>query len=88
MTIYRYAVKVRKVAPSVWRWYCPACGRWEAFSSIHVLITRVRVYRGATHHAATCADLHWANWDAACPSCRSFGKPAKACMTCLTRRPL
>ena len=27
MSTYAYAVKVRKVAPSVWRWDCPACGR-------------------------------------------------------------
>ena len=34
MSKYRYAVKVRKAGRYVWRWDCPACGRWEASSSV------------------------------------------------------
>ena len=81
MSTYRYAVKVRKMAPSVWRWDCPACGRWEASSSVRK--ARRRVYRWATHHAATCEALHWANWDAACRWCRRYGRAAPACHACL-----
>ena len=33
--------------------------------------------------AELCSDLHWANWYAACPSCKLFGKVAKACPECL-----
>ena len=79
MSAYRYAVKVRKVGRSVWRWRwdCPACERWEASRA------RRRVYRWATHHAATCEALHWANWDAACRWCRRYGRVAPACPVCL-----
>ena len=66
MSTYSYAVKVCKTAPSVWRWDCPACGRWETSSSIRR--ARRRVYRWAVLHAATCSDLHWANWTACQPS--------------------
>ena len=80
MSAYRYAVKVRKVAPSVWRWDCPACGRWEVSGS-----GRRRVHHWATHHAATCEALHRANLAAACPSCRRYGRIAPACPVCLGR---
>ena len=63
MSTYAYAGKVRKTAPSVWRWDCPACGRGETSSSIRR--ARRRVYRWAVLHAAACSDLHWANWAAA-----------------------
>ena len=78
---YAYAVRVRKVAPSVWRWDCPACGRWEASSSVRK--ARRRAYRWAVMHAAVCSDLHWANWDAACRWCRRYGRVAPACHACL-----
>ena len=83
MSKYRYAVKVRKMGRSVWRWDCPACGRWEASSSVRK--ARRRVHRWATMHAAACSDLHWANWSAACPSCRRYGRVAPACPVCLGR---
>ena len=84
MSTYRYAVRVRQhpAVPGVWTWDCP-CGDFAGWH--HGL---PRAHKSATEHAATCESLHRANRDAACPSCRSFGKPAKACMTCLTRRPL
>ena len=76
MSAYAYAVKVRKLTPRIWRWDCPACGRWEA-KYMH------RVHRWAAMHAATCTDLHWANLAAACPSCRRYGRVAPACPVCL-----
>ena len=79
----KYRVKVRKAGTSVWRWDCPACGRWEASSSIRK--ARRRVYRWAAMHAATCTNLHWLNWAAACPSCKAYGRVAKACLVCLGR---
>ena len=45
------------------------------------------VQRWAHAHAAECMDLHIANWDAACDSCKAFGIPARACMACAVRRP-
>ena len=83
MSTYAYSVKVRKTAPYVWRWDCPACGRWEASSSVRK--ARRRGYRWATIHAAVCSDLHWANLAAACPSCRRYGRVAPACPVCLGR---
>lgn len=64
MSTYSYAVKVRKAGRYVWRWDCPACEQWESSSSVRK--ARSRVYRWAVLHAATCEDLHWANWTAAC----------------------
>ena len=81
MSAYRYAVKVRKVAPSVWRWDCPACGRGRR--ALRTLLEGA--HRWATMHAAVCSDLHWANWAAACPSCRRYGTVAPACPVCLGR---
>ena len=78
MSAYAFAVKVRKTGRYVWRWDCPACGRWE-FKALR------RAHREATHHAATCTDLHWANLAAACPSCRRYGRVAPACPVCLGR---
>ena len=80
---YAYAVKVRKAGRYVWRWDCPACGCWEASSSVRK--ARRRVYRWAALHAATCEALHWANLAAACPSCRRYGRVAPACPVCLGR---
>ena len=77
MSTYAHAVKVRKAAPYVWHAICP-CDGWAAASDdLH------RVYNWATHHAATCTDLHWANLAAACPSCRRYGTVAPACPVCL-----
>ena len=76
MSAYAFAVKVRKTGRYGWRWDCPACGRWE-FKAQH------RAHREATHHAAVCSDLHWANLAAACPSCRRYGRVAPACPVCL-----
>ena len=78
MSAYASAVKVRKAGRYVWRWDCPACGEWEA-KAMH------SVHRWAALHAATCTDLHWANWASACPSCRRYGRIAPACPVCLGR---
>ena len=83
MSKYANAVKVRKAAPSVWRWDCPACGEWASSSSVRKALRRA--YRWATHHAATCTNLHWLNWSSACPSCRRYGRIALACPVCLGR---
>lgn len=77
MSTYRYAVKVRPVGRHVWRWDRP-CGAWQPSGFRDVI-------RWAHIHAATCEDLHRANWAAACPSCKAFGKIAPACPVCLGR---
>ena len=82
MSKYAHAVKVRKMGRYVWRWDCP-CGGCGASSSTRKALRRV--YRWAAMHAATCTDLHWANWAAACPSCKAYGRVAPACPVCLGR---
>lgn len=80
MTTYRYAVKV-KPSPSgmLTAWKCEACR--ESDSWVH----RNTACNDAQIHAAGCEDLHRANWDSACPSCKLFGRVAKACPVCLGR---
>lgn len=82
MTRYAYAVKVRRAATSVWRADCPACGESEVCIGRNIVR---HLYRWATHHAAGCIDLHWANWSAACRSCKAYGVVAPACPVCLGR---
>lgn len=82
MSDYAYAVKVRRAATSVWRADCPACGESEVCIGRNIVR---RLYCWAALHAATCSDLHWANWAAACPSCRRYGRVAPACPVCLGR---
>lgn len=82
MSIYAHAVKVRKTGRYVWRADCPACGELEVVIGRNIVR---RLYRWAALHAATCADLHWANWDAACPNCKACGRVAPACLVCLGR---
>lgn len=76
---YRYAVKVRRWG-RYWNAWCQGCefefGFWG---------TRGASLLDARHHAAVCEPLHRANWDAACPSCKLFGKIAPACPVCLGR---
>lgn len=75
MTTYRYAVKVRRGRVL----FCQGCGCDVIWP------TRDAATRSATRHAANCEDLHRANWAAACPSCKVWGKVAKACPECLGR---
>lgn len=82
MSKYANAVKVRRAATSVWRADCPACGESEV--GIGRNIVRC-LYRWAAQHAAVCSELHWANWAAACPSCRRKGTVAPDCPVCLGR---
>ena len=83
---YRYAVKVRRGRVSDhlalagrWLLICQGCGCDVLWSA------RGAAIRAATRHAANCEDLHRANWGAACPSCKLFGKVAKSCPECLGR---
>lgn len=83
MSMHRYAVRVRKAGRYVWRWDCDGCGCWQTSTSLRK--AQRSAFNRATRHAARCSDLHWRNWDAACPSCKAFGKVAKACPQCLGR---
>lgn len=81
MTTYRFTVRVHQhpYIPGVWTWDCACgvCGGWH--------FELPRAHGQATHHAATCPDLHWANWAAACRSCKAYGVVAPACPVCLGR---
>ena len=86
MSAYAYSVKVRSHRWSNrrrWEWACPICH--PDGHPVRMSVTRVRAHREATHHAATCEALHWANLAAACPSCRRYGRVAPACPVCLGR---
>lgn len=71
MSTYRYAVR-----RSGGRVHCEGCG-----DTTHAPVAYATWY--AHHHAATCPDLHWRNWTAACPSCKAYGRIARACPVCL-----
>ena len=79
----KYRVKVRLLkwtGGGAWRAECPACHWWSLpyrREWLHLC------HLAASDHAAICEALHWANWEAACPSCKSYGKVAKACPVCL-----
>ena len=79
MTTYRYAVKVRLLPGDVAFWRCHQCG------AVSPTMPSRRAFVAADVHTSLCEDLHRANWDAACPSCKAFGKIAKACPVCLGR---
>ena len=87
MSSYRYAVKVsapRLATRNAETWteyeiHCQGC------LGVAFYRRRRRALRFARKHAATCEDLHRLNWDAACPSCKLFGRVAKACPECLGR---
>lgn len=82
---YRYAVKVSKAARPkhlipLWRHWCDGCGTRSG-----LWLTLGDAADSARRHAADCEDLHRANWDAACPSCKAFWKVSPACPCCLGR---
>lgn len=79
MPKYAYAVKVRPWGRH-WGSWCQGCETELGFWT-----DRLDAAWGASRHAANCEALHRANWDAACPSCKLFGKVAKACPECLGR---
>ena len=80
MSAYRFAVKVRATGShDSWTLRCQGCGRFGSCVGVGM------PHDAATAHAATCEDLHRANWAAACPSCRSYGRIAPACPVCLGR---
>ena len=86
MTSYRYAVKVRRgpgrTMPGLWwGWECEGCTKASLVGHTRSYYTQ----RDAQTHAARCEDLHRANWDAACPSCKAYGRVARACPVCLGR---
>lgn len=76
---YRYAVKVKHLRHGRASWSCPP----EACDFTSMIMSRRTAYLAADLHASLCEPLHRANWDAACPSCKLFGKVAKACPECL-----
>ncbi|MBB1511992.1 hypothetical protein H5399_05155 [Tessaracoccus sp. MC1627] len=81
MSTYRYAVKVgRPRRVQSWGFWCEGCetqfGYWA---------DRLAAALRARAHSAICEDLHRANWGAACPSCKAYGRVAKACPVCLGR---
>ena len=74
----KYRVKVRRGRLSAWWLFvCDSCVRWD------YAVSQQEAHRLATNHAATCEALHRANWAAACPSCKLYGRIAKACPICL-----
>ena len=80
MTSYRYAVKVkpsRSGMLTVWR--CEVCGESDSWVHLNTASSDAQI------HAAGCEELHRANWEAMCASCKPFGKVAKACPECLGR---
>lgn len=78
MSSYRYAVKVKHLRHGFHTYGCQGCGVWIGCGT-----DRATAAMAANHHAANCEQLHRANWDAACPSCKAFGKIAPACPQCL-----
>lgn len=81
MSKYAYAVKVRPLRHDRASWSCPP----EACDFTSMIMSRRIAYLAADLHASLCEPLHRANWDAACPSCKLFGRVAKACPECLGR---
>ena len=77
MSKYAYAVKVRPWG-RYWSCWCPGCETWSQFGT-----DRLAASLSARRHAASCEALHRLNWGAACPSCKLFGRVAKACPVCL-----
>ena len=82
MSTYRYAVKVRhdRLRAYPWTFHCEGCGVGSL-----CIRTLAEARDHAERHAARCEALHWANWAAACPSCRRYGRVAPACPVCLGR---
>ena len=80
MSAYAYAVKVGhdRLRAYPWTFHCEGCDKGSLF-----IRTLAEAHDHATHHAAVCSDLHWANWAAACPACQRYGLVAPACQTCL-----
>lgn len=85
MSRYPHTVKIARARHDyyrqAWEWQCPCgilSGPWPRLEHAHA---------AAMSHAADCRFLHGANWSACCDSCRAFGRPARACMTCRVRRP-
>ena len=80
MARYAYAVKVvhDRLRAYPWVVHCEGCDMAAWF-----IRTLAEAHDHATHHAAVCSDLHWANLAAACPSCRRYGRVAPACPVCL-----
>lgn len=72
----KYRVKAR---PAERTYRCDGC------KSIFLILLADAddIVPAATEHAATCSDLHWRNWQAACPSCKLYGRVARACPVCL-----
>ena len=83
MTKYRVKVRLLKwPGGGAWRAECPAC-HWRSLP--YALSRHDRAMRAASEHASQCADLALMNWAAACPSCKLYGRVAKACPVCLGR---
>ena len=82
MSTYKFSVKVHGR-------HLSSCGGYMAFCQVcghtDVWLTLASAYASATRHAATCERLHRANWEAACPSCKAYGRVAPACPVCLGR---
>lgn len=77
-TKYRVKATYRATRWYPWLVSCEGCGMSPlCFRSLYAANSR------AIAHAALCKELHWRNWDAACPSCKSYGKVARACPVCL-----
>ena len=77
-TKYRVKIAYDRTRVYPWRFMCEGCG----YTSLSTPSAAV-AHDLATSHAARCEDLHWLNWQAACPSCKAACKVARACHVCL-----
>ena len=79
-TKYRVKIAYDRTRVYPWRFMCEGCG----YTSLSTPSAAV-AHDLATSHAARCEDLHWLNWQAACPSCCKTaygGVIAPACPAC------